>query len=1306
MEYLGAKIDIDISQFVTKVDKAIDKTEELAKTSDEEFKKIAESMRNNLENVGKVDMSDTISSFKKDFDDLDTYLKSKKIELPDFGAKAELSKLENNLSSFYINEEGALKRVSRALDEYMKNDMTLKERLGFGGFKGLLEMYKDGNMSAKEFLDTVDKVQKKFKGTNTRENGGTEESARAEKLSRALKELKRNKEFLSKVNESSVSPTDDSGAGDAVEKTGKKLSTFGKLVTRVAGHLIPRNFRYMFTAIRGAIGSTGVGALILAVIGYIKMLYEWNKKLIGLKLGDMKDRLKVATGYMKEEDALTASIKRRTDAIKEQTQALTDNVKAQRDAASPLAKAQAIQQRNMAVNETFKNIVGDREFHFFGGAKAKDIQDVLDMVSGDANKKAVKRYFDIMSNDEEVEKMSQKQLDDMQFELEKALQLSDKQKEVNKALDEWNKVAGLEEDAYGAIALQQTDAKNNLEKANKAYDETLKYYEEIEKKRKRIENTMSSQTLNYELGERKASMNNLGLKEIGGTDWARLQSSIDSIETASKMRNDNRGWTLSEYDRLLDKKKKNIEMSGKEDTQTRKLSAEIDTLTAKINYLNNNGVKSRTQRLMTETLELEKQQKIIERENAKYKEQETALEHILGIERKRAEIKGMAGYDLGNLDMEIETIDKKIGGLRGQRNISAEEMRQLDNLELEKAVKLKERDLLAERKQREESERRTTAEKTRLQIAKEQNGLKKNRNGRTDSEIEREDLRLTLQERLAEQKQAQDNVDILKARKQAVEECADAEKEGKHWTEEDAKALEDANQQLALAESATEAAKDALENYTDSEKEAIDVHRQHASVLGEVADGLAGIADEMEGNLGDNPFSKIAGGLSEVAGAFSKMQEWEANGGMTAQDKAGAIMQAAQFAAGQATGIIAAQRRIKESADEWKESVADVAHEYTMIKLDDLEYKQRNMFGVEDPYKKLQDNAKKYSEASKATREALERLSDEGTIKVGQKVKADMASAASDALKGAAVGAMAGSMAGPWGTAIGAAAGAVGGFVTGIFKSKEMVDVFDNLKTKFGEVFDPDTLEINKEILASYDQLDEKTKKLVDNYKELKEKMDEAKEEFKEYAKELFGDVGNELSDILADAFRNDRLFESVNDFRDYVKKQMESIISSKIYSAVFGNMFDGLKAKVDEAFENYSRTGGNIDFIGLLGELPYKTEQLVGTYGTLMKQVQDSMSDWDMFAPDKMSQDALRGTIAGMSEDTAGKINGNFMGLKLSAMEINAKMTGVRDMMEDNQAILGRSLSVLQQIAGNTAYLLRIDERLNEMQINGIKVV
>lgn len=437
------------------------------------------------------------------------------------------------------------------------------------------------------------------------------------------------------------------------------------------------------------------------------------------------------------------------------------------------------------------------------------------------------------------------------------------------------------------------------------------------------------------------------------------------------------------------------------------------------------------------------------------------------------------------------------------------------------------------------------------------------------------------------------------------------------------------------------------------------------------------------------------------------------------QAMAGAISSAAQFASfmiDQGTAIADTQKRLKESAEEWKQSVEDVAHEYTMIKLDDLEYQQRNMFGVEDPYKKLQDNAKKYEEASKATRTALEKLANEGLIKTGQRAKEDVAGVAQDALSGAAMGAMAGFAAGTVipgignavGTAVGAIVGTVGGFITGIIKNKEMVDVFDNLKSKFGEVFDPDTLEINKEILASYDQLDDRTKKLVDNYKELKERMDEAKEDFKEYAKELFGEVGNELADILADAFRNDRLFESVNDFRDYVKKQMESIISSKIYSAVFGNMFDGLNAKVDEALKNYSLTGGNVDFVGLLGELPYKTEQLIGAYGTLMKQAQEALPDWDMFNPTD-SQEALRGSIASMSEDTASKLNGNFMGLKLSAMEINTKMSSVRSLMEENQSIMGRSLSALHQIADNTAHLLRIDESIadmrNEMINNGVRV-
>ena len=438
------------------------------------------------------------------------------------------------------------------------------------------------------------------------------------------------------------------------------------------------------------------------------------------------------------------------------------------------------------------------------------------------------------------------------------------------------------------------------------------------------------------------------------------------------------------------------------------------------------------------------------------------------------------------------------------------------------------------------------------------------------------------------------------------------------------------------------------------------------------------------------------------------------------QALAGAISSAAQFASfmvSQGTAIADTQKRLKESADAWKQSVEDVAHEYTMIKLDELEYKRQNIFGVEDPYKKLQDNAKKYEEASKATREALVRLSNEGMVKVGEMAKEDVAGVAQDTLSGAAMGAMAGFAAGTVipgignavGTAVGAIVGTVGGFITGIFKNKEMVDVFDNLKSKFGEVFDPDTLVINKEILASYDQLDDRTKKLVDNYKELKEKMDEASEEFKQFAAEMFGDIGNALADSLLKAFRNDDLYQSVHDFHDYVKQQMETLISSKIYNAVFGRIFDNLDKELDDLKEAFNR-GEDVDLTSLMADLPYQTEQLVSTYGALMKRVQEaSRGTWDFFQPDEVSQEALKGSIASMSEDTASKLNGNFMGLKLSAMEINTKMSSVRSLMEENQSIMRRSLSALHQIADNTAHLLRIDESIadmrNEMINNGVRV-
>lgn len=1282
------------------------------------FKKLEASSDKGAQSLGQYGkslMSDfqqgkmSVEEFVRELDKL----KSKAVEISVVGDSLDVSKqsarakesISDLLDHITKSEQYALSAIRQATNDFMSSSKEWFRAKDWGfsdkQINEVIDSYEAGEISAEEFLGKVQELQESIEKGLDAKKVIDQDTKSLRRLNDALKQVAKNQSIIDKAG----GKKEDKA--ETPEKAGKKLSNFANIASK--------SFGGAAKSIARAFSGGVVGAAFIALFAYFKGLLKWNKTLIGLKWGDFKDQMKVMFGYMKEEDAITASIKRRTDAINEETKALVENVKAQKEANAPLAKARAIMERKSAVNEAFKNIVGDREFHFFGGARAKDIQDVLNLIEGAGNKKAVKRYFEVLSNDAEIEKMSQKQLDDMQFELERALQLSDKQKEINEALAEWNKVKDLEEDAYGAVALQQIDAKNKLEKANKAYDDTLKYYQQIEAKRKKIEGTLSQQTLGYEIGDLRQKMSNLGLQEIGGADWAALQSAIDNLEEASKMRGDNRGWTLKEYDRLLDKKKKNIEISGEERKQTKQLGAEIDTLTAKINYLNGNGVKSRTQRLMTEALELEKRRLEVERENTAYKEQSEILGHILGLKQQENTIRGLADAELRNIDLEIENIQTRLSMLGAQKNISAEEHREMGTLNSTLLAKMNERQNLALKKHNDELERQASIQQRLLSIEKERNRLYDNRNGRTDEEIEHDELRINVQMAEEDLKLAQQKVDALQAQKEQYEESEDAIRDGVQWTHEEQKALEEA--ELALQEKtvALQAATDAEKNHQGVVVQAIDVDKQRVDALHAMADGFSDIGSAISDNLGNEKVGDVADAFADLGNVLVDVYgKWKAGDKVTAGDKVNAISKGVEFVAGQASGIVATHKRLKESAEAWKQSVADVAHEYTMIKLADMEYKQQNVFGVEDPYKRLADNAKKYEAASKATRQALEQLAGEGMVKVGERAKEDWGGVMGDALAGAAAGAGIGGIAGggafSWaGAGIGAAAGFVSGFITGIFKDKEMVDVFDTLQNKFGEVFDKDTLEINDRILASYDQLDDKTKKLVDNYKELKEKMDEAKEEFKEFAADMFGDIGNALAESLLSAFRNDDLYQSVHDFHDYVKQQMETLISSKIYNAVFGRIFDNLDSQIESLMANFNR-GENVDFTTLMADLPYQTEQLVSTYGALMKQVQEaSRGTWDFFQPDSVSQDALKGSIASMSEDTASKLNGNFMGLKLSAMEINTKMSSVRSLMEENQSIMGRSLSALHQIADNTAHLLRIDESIedmrNEMINNGVRV-
>jgi len=417
-----------------------------------------------------------------------------------------------------------------------------------------------------------------------------------------------------------------------------------------------------------------------------------------------------------------------------------------------------------------------------------------------------------------------------------------------------------------------------------------------------------------------------------------------------------------------------------------------------------------------------------------------------------------------------------------------------------------------------------------------------------------------------------------------------------------------------------------------------------------------------------------------------------------AQATASAVSAAVQFGADVFNAFADSAEQGRQALEEWNAKLADSAHQLALLTIEEYEYKQRNIFGVDDPYKKMQASIDKERVAQQEAAKALEKMANEGQIQVGTAKKSDGKTVAQLTASGAGAGAMAGSLVGPWGTAIGAAAGAITGAITGIFAGRKEVAVYDSLKAKYGEVYDKDTLEINKQILADYSKMDDATKKLVDNAKELLAVQKEAHEEFLSYIQDMVGQMGDEISDILVQAFRSKDIKTAMDDLKGYLAQTIEVVLQKEVFGVVFGDAFDSLEAQLKNIKNSEGQIVGKID--EPLAPFFHAIEDGMAEYADIMNALQSKYKGYglDIFGNIEEQQQALQGTIAGMTEETAGKINGNFLGLKLTAMEIADRVSAINTMFDEANRIARTSLDALNQIVENTSFCQRLDRLASDV--------
>lgn len=465
-----------------------------------------------------------------------------------------------------------------------------------------------------------------------------------------------------------------------------------------------------------------------------------------------------------------------------------------------------------------------------------------------------------------------------------------------------------------------------------------------------------------------------------------------------------------------------------------------------------------------------------------------------------------------------------------------------------------------------------------------------------------------------------------------------------------------------------------------------------------VKDGMSQVSSAFSG-LGSS-LEKFGGKIGEVGGLLSGLASNTDNitTAFTSKNK-GEIISAGISSAVQYVGMIGDQiaenKRIEE---EWNATIRETAHELDMLNLEKLDYKQENLFGVENPYKRAIDGARQYGEAVGLINSKLGELA-EGQVQVGTKKVANWKNVGQGAALGAGVGAAAGSVIPAIGTAIGAAIGTVAGALGGLFGGKKKVAVYENLLDKYDSLLDESEgagpFDLNPKIIADYKKLDDATKQIVDNWDEIKKKAEEAEEQMRQNFSDLAGDIGDQLSDALVDAFRNGDLYSAVDDFHGKMTSTIEDIVSQLVFSAVFKDLFNELEKRFNDSF----KAGGDQS---ITDDLIWFDKIYKGNLDKYKEAMDQAKAELEGQGYDAWSSDTRTGTskgIATASQDSVDELNGRATAIQGYTYSIQ----------ENTAALVRHSASMLEHLSGirdNTARLESIERIARDIRDHGVKAL
>lgn len=216
---------------------------------------------------------------------------------------------------------------------------------------------------------------------------------------------------------------------------------------------------------------------------------------------------------------------------------------------------------------------------------------------------------------------------------------------------------------------------------------------------------------------------------------------------------------------------------------------------------------------------------------------------------------------------------------------------------------------------------------------------------------------------------------------------------------------------------------------------------------------------------------------------------------------------------------------------------------------------------------------------------------------------------------------------------------------TGLFGWGKGKDIYSSILDVYPQLIDS-AGNFNKKLAESIINSREfsgEGKEALKNMIDLYDKAEDATKQLKDYLSGIFGDLGNNMSDALVDAFKNGT--DAGKAFGDSISKMLENIGKQMIFQTLFSGIIEEANNKMLDVMKNQSMSA-NEKFKNYVDILDVMTTQILGQQGAfndLMSKYKGMASEKgvSLFSSENEQQNATANGISSISYDQANSLIG-----------------------------------------------------------------